>query len=88
VREWETSAALGTSRKMAQSTDTNKDSEVASGCYLPSRLSLHTGHMYQGEYSGEARLISSFIRLTHSTQVSGLIKELRYTVLFGVFNPS
>lgn len=73
---------------MLESRDKNKDGEVAGGCYFPLRLSLHIRHMYQGEYLGEARLISSLIRLTHTTQVSGLIKELRDTVSFSVFNPS
>lgn len=66
---------------MAGSRDKNKDSEAAGGCCFPLRLSPHVRHMYQGEYLGEARLTSSLVRLTHATQVSGLMKELRYTVL-------
>lgn len=88
VREQEMSTELGTSRSMVESRDKNKDSEVAGGCCFPLTLSLHIRHMFQGECLGEAKLISSLVRLTHTTQVSGLIKELRYTVLFSVFNPS
>lgn len=77
------SAELGTGMSMAESMD----SEVAGGCCFPMRLSLHIWYLYQGEYLGKASLISSLIRLTHTTQVPRLIKELRYTVLLSIFNP-
>lgn len=58
------------------------------GCCFLLGPSVHIRHMYQGEYLGEARLVSSSVRLTDTTQVFGLTEELRYTVLFSIFNPS
>lgn len=85
VRRQELSTELSNSRSVAESRSKNKDSEVVGGCCFPLRLSLHIRLLDQGEYLGDAGLISSLIKLTtHKSQGLSRCRGAQYCSVYSI----